>query len=692
MAYGLKYIIPFTNRGGILCEVRISQLDYAGDPTTLEGSEQPFTLSYRAQDNKIPYGIKASEAEIQFVAGNLSLLDFYTENDIEWLVEFTQEEIITWTGYLQLDDCKESLTDIDHIISLNANDGLSRLGELYLLSDQNDAKSLLHVQWKITELLAFIFNLVGTNLDTAAYLNIFENTLNDRSDSNTADFLQQTVVNTDYYNNTDGTTLSLYDILNSILTDFRCVLFQADGRWNIIRWGEMRLFDDGEMPGTLYNYDFSSVSAINFPERVTIGRGHDIHPVNENQETSIVRPIKFAKETFNYSQPPFIIQADLQLPTGATPFDTDTDGDLQYDKYSLATYFPFWTQRDGDDSYLVVVTNTTTNSEVERYIYQPQVRTDYRYVQFNPIPVTKGDVLDFSLNFRTPGLVPDNFFFYMRFILVMPDGNYYSLSNLSTPGLVNLFWAGPAAVPGSGDFGSILGRLVDVSAEEEQEYIPWQLSDQMVANQLPVPFPEDGVLLIWVGGTNDINMVQGETDVIWKDIQIRITQYINSSTIITGQYHNNSQEPDIRKNLQLTPRHDDSPRNTILGTLFKSDLTTFAGGIGDLYFDKTALWHRANISEEKRLGELNTMADLFNARRARSVVDGDFYATGGISILNAVAFDFFEDKVFAFGVGEFDFMECIFKGTFYELYDQGESDGDLDNEFEFNYLYDNVKK
>lgn len=692
MAYGLKYLIPFKNRGGVNCEVRISQVDYDGDTTTLEGGDKPFTLSYRSQDNQIPYGIKASEAVIEFISGDLSLLDFYTENDNEWLVEFKHDGVIIWTGFIQLDDCRESLTDVEHVITISANDGLGKLQGVYLLSDQDDPNSLIYEQWKFTEMFAFIFAFIGTELSIAAYLNIFENTKDDRGDDDTADFLQQTVSNTNYYTQQSGTTKNLYEILNSILIDFKSVLFQAEGRWNIVRWPELRLFDDGTMPGTLYDSDFTSPEAITFPGKVAIGRGLNMHPVNENQESGIVRPIKFSKETFNYEQPPFIIQADLKLPVDATPYDTDTDGDLRYDKYSLATYFPFWTQLDGDDSYLVVVTDTTTDTEVERYIYQPQVRTDYRFVQFNPIPVTKGDVLDFSLNFRTPGLVPDNFFFYMKFILVMADGDYYSLSNLSTPGLVNLFWAGPGTVPGSGDFGSLLGRLVTVSDEEEQEYIPWNLSDQKVANQLPVPFPADGMLLILVGGTNDINTVQGETDVIWKDIEISITQYINESTTITGHKHTNSQEGDIRSNLQVEPAHDDTPRNTITGTLLTSDITNFAGGIGNVYFNRTGLWHRAGLSEAKRLGELNTLGDLFNQKRARTMIEGDFYATAGISILNVVGFPFYPGKVFIFGVAEFDYMNCIFNATFYELFEEGEEDADLDNEYLFNYIYNNLKK
>src|SRR6185436_16233686 len=106
-------------------------------------------------------------------------------------------------------------------------------------------------------------------------------------------------------------------------------------------------------------------------------------------------------------------------------------GDLQYDDYDLATYFPQWISRTGDTSYLEIVTDTVRDVENERYIVTPGAFTTNRGVQFNPIPVTFGDVINFSLQFRTDDSTP-TYSFYVRFLLVRGDGQVRALNNNGT--------------------------------------------------------------------------------------------------------------------------------------------------------------------------------------------------------------------------------------------------------------------
>lgn len=192
MPYGEKYLIPFKNREQVDCEVKILEEDYEGDTTSFEGADAPFVLSAQSQDSRIPFGILATEAVIEFYTGNeITLVDLYNESDTHWKVEFYKNSSLEWSGFLQLDNCAERITDQNHVLSLNANDGLGRLENLYLL--ESDGTPLVR-NWLISELFSYIFGILKLGIDIRAYLNIYENSTQDRSDFNYLTFLTQTSI------------------------------------------------------------------------------------------------------------------------------------------------------------------------------------------------------------------------------------------------------------------------------------------------------------------------------------------------------------------------------------------------------------------------------------------------------------------------------------------------------------------
>ncbi len=668
--YGQRYLIQFTNRQEDACEVIISSKDdYAGYPIPLEGSEHPFVLSSQAQDNQIPYGICATEAVIEFYTGGIvTLTDFYNEADDFWLVQFYYRGALTWTGYLQLDNSQGRVTDQNYVLSLNANDGLGRLQAKYLL---NADETPIQNNWTLLTLLSYIFAFIPS-LDTKAWLNIFENSTDDRDDTGYLTFLPQTAFNTRYFTNDDGTTQSLYDILDGICKAFRMCLRQADGAWQIIRWGDIRIFDDGAMPGTLYQNGFGSYSEIFFPESITIGKSQPIFPINENQTDSILRPLKFVKETFNYNQPPFIDQYSLQIAKDAVPFQTNIVGDFRFDDYSINTYFPTWKHIDGDTSYMEIVTDTTTDTETDRYIVQPGSHNQ-QGLQFNFIPVSMNDVLDFSLSFRTPTDISDNFTFRIRFILLTTGGNYYFLTTTPAGGsTINVHWnfigsdAGWDDLPGD--------PLTTLGSEDTDQWRTWALSSFVETGGILPLIPVDGCILIDVQGNNDTNGAQPATTTWWKDINLTMTSQISQSQII-GQFHENSQDPEIKNNLQYDTQLDDSPRNTINGTLFTDAITTFGANIGGVFFTKTSLWHRQGVVDEARkLGDLNTFTDLFNQFVVRTIVQGDFFGLRDFSMMSLINLRWLPTQKFIVGIATIDYMDCIWNATLYEIFYEGESE------------------
>jgi hypothetical protein len=695
MSYGILYKIQFKNREQVDCEVQLLQKDAADDITYLTGADNPFVLSSSAQDNQIPYGIKATEANTQFYSQNgVSLDTFYSEDDTFWRLDFYYAGVKKWTGYLQLDSCSESITDIDHIITLNANDGLGRLQSQYLLGD--DGKPL-NVQLTLLQLFSRTLPLVGLVLSNKVWLNIFENSTEDRDDDGKLTLLPQTALPTSYFINSDGTGQTVYDILNNVLLALRSMLTQADGYWQIIRWGDVRLFADGTMPGTLYDEVWGTASEIFFDDSIDIGAysaGYAVHPINENQLQTILRPYKFSLETFSYEQPPLIIQASLQIPADAIPFSTSTVAGIRTDKYSIADYFPDWIQRNGDTSYLTVVTDTnvTPEQETDRYIHKPSDFDTHSGVQFNPLNVSQNDSIDLSLNFRTHH---SDGYFWVRFILITEDGDYYSL-NQNILSSVAAEWEGPFSA--NDWFSDPTGVAANKSGEAES-WFPYNLLSN-TETTTPFLIPASGVLLIEVdGNSNTLGSGFGTYATDWKDLNLTLNQFINNSTQIIGQTHNNSQTPDIRNNEQFDVSLDDSPRNTIKGTLFTDALTNFdftdtdtgeETDIGNIYFTRTSSWHRQGVTEARRLGDLNTFNDLFIQRVVRMVVQGDFFGLNGINLLRVINLVLLErfSKRFIFGAASFNYMTCVWTASLYELYDTGEVDGDLDNTYLFTYLYD----
>lgn len=724
MAYGLKYELTFKNRvQNDVYRTEIHRKDFVGDSIELTYAEDACSLS--TDENEILTAIKSVSFTCNILTdGSVTLLDLYSDDDEAFRVDHYFESIesgggtekLLFTGYLNQDGVSESLTDRKHVLALKATDGLALLksvkwDEACTALDQDfyGKHTLLYfIQTCLTQTgLYHSSEAIDMGLPLRIFSNLYENSTDDRDDDPVADAFLQTVVDAAMFQGTDNTWDDCYTVLEKILTDLNACLCQADGYWNIVRPGEYELFTDGEILGTQYHYDgiYTDVEAVVLLPLVNIARtGGDCYPIEEDQVKSLQRPYKYILNTFDYNKPVnFIRQSDLQLPAGAVPFDTDIDGDLRIDKYDLATYFPDWVSRNGDTSYLEVITDTsvTPENEVERYIHKPADFDVHSGVQFNPIEVTTDDSFDLSLQFRTHH---SDGFFWVRFILIVGDGTYYSLeqdTDSVTPDY-HLFWDGPFA--DTGWFNDSDGVRVQKDGEDES-WASWSLTqfinpDISVENaREQILIPADGVLLIEVDGNSstwDTGFGTYATD--WKDLQFHFTQHINKSTQIAGQTHKDTGTSTIKATNESDLNIDDSPRNTIAGTLFTDALTNFDAtdtdtgettNIGDVYFTRTHTWHRIDNVEELRLGNIITYERLKLRYTTRLIVEGSFrnlrYADDRfISMLCLFQFGFIADKFFLAKSIEIDYMNCSYRAALVEAYSDADS---LSDEYLFQYYY-----
>lgn len=728
MAYGRKYYLEFLNVQNDVHAIFISEKDYEGYVMPLRGeTDRPFVTNYLSGDDAVFSPIRAKECTLKFTAENsINLLDFYSEDDERFRIDHYVHSVngtiidkLLASFFLVQDSCEQEFTSEPFTVTLKGTDNLALLKDVAFTTESmpyhTDNGNFLG-DISLFDYIKIAIQQTGlTDLPLRIYANVFENTNDDRTDSDTTESFQQVFMNTGRYLSDDGGWENLYNILIDIFTTFNCCFCQDNGAWNIFRRQESNLFTDNKIPGVEHNLTTGDKAAIeldynwpvafvpitqNFQNKIFLDRADHISRIN--------RPFEFIKETFIFDQPgSYIANADLQLPDGAVPYETETAGDIRYDKYSIADYFPFWRQREDDTSYVQTEFSISGNRETDRYIVTPGISGNHMYgIQFKAIPVTAKDRLDFSLQFKMLSDSSETLRFFVKFILMRPDGQWYNL--FATPDVLDgsLRWAGPNV---SFTWDTNAGNYMEIPAStDKREWVTYDLFSLVgVENDAKtyLPLPVDGMLMVQVLSTAPSSAEHLTT--VWKDINLTIENYINESTQIIGQYHNNEQNllpgQKIKNNYDEEINIDDSPRNTIAGTLFTNAVTNFDyedtvqgtnTEIGDVHFTRTSIWHRSNIDEERRLGEIMVYERMVNAYKARTVIDGSLYGTrreisegewNFVCLLCLLSIDSLPGLQFIFGVLEVDWANANYKAVLNELY--SDDDAEFDYDYIFNYIY-----
>jgi len=134
---GLKYTGSFDSiRTQSRYIVNIYQDSYDGSPIDVILGATPVLQEWQEDDPLAP--IKGSTLTINLVTtGGLQLLDFYSDNDNEYLIRLIGDDVIgsstiLFEGFIQQDDCSEVQIDFVHQITLTATDNLGTLKDINL--------------------------------------------------------------------------------------------------------------------------------------------------------------------------------------------------------------------------------------------------------------------------------------------------------------------------------------------------------------------------------------------------------------------------------------------------------------------------------------------------------------------------------------------------------------------------------
>lgn len=487
----------------------------------------------------------------------------------------------------------------------------------------------------------------GLELLTFAYTNIVP------SNAQTDRFLEQTLISGETFLNGSKWD-DCYTVLEKIMRRFNACLFQSFGVWNIQRWNELRYYNNATMQWK-FSIDMDYVSANVFDGTFVYYNGDD---TETGITSSIIRPYKFIKDTFNYKQPENLLK-NYNLQILGEQIDSYVDGTSTVTDYDFKHWFggPFAAH---PSRRIRVTRDTATGTELSRIgIMIGLTGDDARSAASTPIEVNAGDAVKYGFSFRTntsqSGLIT------LLIGLKVTNGatNYYLQDDNS--------WstAGP-------------GKQFIISTGDNTN--SWQSVDVTTKG-----FPVSGLLTLYLNHPHDTPLSTDET--YFKDITLEYISLINESTKIIGHTHTDAQVPPINNRYDEEITIDDSPSNNIQGTLF---LVSFLDGIRS----RTSIWDkRLGGGEELRLGQLITNERLFWRRKPRVKLNGTLIGLvkNGKHVQKnmCLQYNYFPNKNFVLGTLTIDYKNNLFSLTGYEEYETGEVDGDLVDSYKHQYLYQN---
>lgn len=518
----------------------------------------------------------------------------------------------------------------------------------------------------INSILRTCLSATGLQLDTYIYNNLLE-----ENQVNTDSCFAQTLIDVESFMKGETEFKDCYTILQEILTTFKCTLFQAEGRWQIVRWDELRYYSNN-IPGFRYDKDFNLLGTTALPDALIFDKSDavsppDTYPVH-GLTSRILSPYSFVKETFNYKQVSNLLKNWNLRKVGPLirSLVTGTGTNKKtINEYGLIDWFynQPWAPGDPIPELFIRVVLDHLNNELERYLVV-KGPTGNNFVQnllSSRIEATKGDNLNVSFAFRLNRQHGPNRVATFMVRLWNSQMEYFAGNTLQA---IDEGWS--QSSPG------------------------WQVpySDSLVWNNVDVTpskgFPISGFVTLQLGQYEFDNVGSSETH--YKDFRVTYTPYINDSTKIIGQTHLNNQVGEIRFNDDSEIYVDDSPRNSINGTLFLDSTT-------DGVQDRTTKWQTANGL--KRLGEQITFEELFHRRTARTILDGSFIGLlhankhSHVSLLNTFRWPYLAGVNFVFGKLTINYSQDQMNNiSFYEMYKDGEVDTDLTNTYKFDYIFD----
>ena len=268
--YGVYYRHEFDDNNDY-AEHRIDILKrgFSGSITEIDGADIPLKINYNgAGEGKYSPLIGSSAVVGLLSETNKQFSELFLGDDRQFQVKYYRAGQLRWMGYIIPSMYEEPYIAPPYPVYFTATDGIGDLKNFLLLNDVDERyRGDVSQMFIIKEVL----NKLNLGIDIHSVLNIYETTM-DQTDSD--DPLAQAYVNTDVYYDAEPEEepLDCDAVLQAILKPYGARLFQAYGKWWIVRTEEMeasfdyRVFNSEGVYQSNDNYDplrdFSSGSDI----------------------------------------------------------------------------------------------------------------------------------------------------------------------------------------------------------------------------------------------------------------------------------------------------------------------------------------------------------------------------------------------------------------------------------------------
>lgn len=232
--YGLYRTFWFCDIEGQVVEVDIEANAYDGPVFPINvGARSPVVLSYPEVDDKFA-PIRAVECILSFVVEeDFVLQEFYSSDERKFRVTVKKKGNIQFRGYIIPDSCAEPFDAPPYDVTIRATDAL---GGLKSVTYPVPVGSTSNVSQSFLDILAYCFAMTNLNLDIVTICNLYESrmptTLND-------DPMLLASVNPLVLSKDNGTTMTVYEVLEKVARGWGAYIVQANGVWNFVRINEL---------------------------------------------------------------------------------------------------------------------------------------------------------------------------------------------------------------------------------------------------------------------------------------------------------------------------------------------------------------------------------------------------------------------------------------------------------------------
>jgi hypothetical protein len=223
--------MAFEDLNGWTSRVDILQLNYAGSIVEVTGTDDPFQLILRGENEELFTPILTTESVINLVSlTNFQFIDLFTQNDREFKVNYYKDIgsglTLKWTGWITPSLYQEEYhSATNYQVSANATDGVMVLNTIPFVADDGITGDV-----SLIKLISYILLKTDIVLPIHVAVNAFEAGFNTAASD---DPLAQSYINVEGAFLTDDQDRTYYDVLASIMTIFGARLYQFGGAWKI---------------------------------------------------------------------------------------------------------------------------------------------------------------------------------------------------------------------------------------------------------------------------------------------------------------------------------------------------------------------------------------------------------------------------------------------------------------------------